>query len=99
MARDLARTARLFHGLSDQTRLEILDRLRGGERCVCELTDALGAAQSRLSFHLRTLRDAGLIEGRREGRWSYYRIRPDAMGEIRDLLESLESDAATVAAA
>ena len=43
--------ARLFHALSDETRLDILERLRGGERCVCELTDALDAEQSRLSFH------------------------------------------------
>jgi ArsR family transcriptional regulator, arsenate/arsenite/antimonite-responsive transcriptional repressor len=47
---DLARAARLFHALSDETRLSIVDRLRDGERCVCDLTSDLDAAQSRLSF-------------------------------------------------
>jgi DNA-binding transcriptional ArsR family regulator len=46
-------TAALFHALSDPTRLAIVARLRGGERCVCDLTDLLDAAQSRLSFHLK----------------------------------------------
>ena len=49
---DLARAATLFHALSDETRLAILEMLRGGERCVCDLQADLGAAQSRLSFHL-----------------------------------------------
>ena len=52
---DTARAARIFHALSDETRLGILDCLRTCERCVCELTDHLDAAQSRLSFHLRVL--------------------------------------------
>ena len=66
--------ARIFHALSDETRLEILEKLRGGEQCVCELTDTLAAAQSRLSFHLKVLKDAGLIQDRPEGRWVYYAI-------------------------
>jgi ArsR family transcriptional regulator len=74
----------LFHALSDATRLSILEMLRGGERCVCELQDELGAAQSRLSFHLRVLKDAGLITDRREGRWAYYRIVPEALDEVHD---------------
>jgi ArsR family transcriptional regulator len=43
----------LFHALSDETRLELLDHLKGGEQCVCELMDSMKAAQSRLSFHLK----------------------------------------------
>src|ERR687883_221073 len=74
---DLARAAQLFHALSDETRLGVLEMLRDGERCVCELQDELDAAQSRLSFHLRVLKDAGLVVDRREGRWSYYSIVPD----------------------
>lgn len=87
---DLARAAELFHALSDSTRLEILEMLRGGERCVCELQDALEAAQSRLSFHLRVLKEAGLVSDRREGRWSYYRITPGALAEVHDLAVSLQ---------
>lgn len=88
--RALDRAVSLFHALSDATRLAILEMLRGGERCVCELQDELGAAQSRLSFHLRVLKDAGLVEDRREGRWSYYRIAPDAVAEVHDLAVALQ---------
>ena len=85
-ARDLDRAVALFHALSDATRLAALDMLRDGERCVCELQDELDVAQSRLSFHLKVLKDAGLVEDRREGRWSYYTIVPDALAEAHDLV-------------
>jgi ArsR family transcriptional regulator len=80
---------RLFHALSDETRLAVIDMLRGGERCVCDLQGTLDAAQSRLSFHLKVLKDAGLVTDRREGRWSYYSLNPDrvdqAIASLRDL--------------
>ena len=76
---DLDRSVQLFHALSDSTRLSILQRLRFGERCVCDLTDALDAAQSRLSFHLKVLKDADLVTDRREGRWMYYTLNPETL--------------------
>ncbi len=82
---NLTRAEVLFHALSDATRLGILGMLRDGERCVCELQDELDAAQSRLSFHLRVLKDAGLVADRREGRWAYYTIVPGALAEVHDL--------------
>jgi ArsR family transcriptional regulator len=88
---DLARAAGLFHALSDRTRLSILQRLRLGERCVCDLTDALDAAQSRLSFHLRVLKEAGLVTDRREGRWMYYTLNTDVLAEVTELVEAMAS--------
>jgi ArsR family transcriptional regulator, arsenate/arsenite/antimonite-responsive transcriptional repressor len=88
-ALDTDRAARLFHALSDETRLSILKRLRHGERCVCELTDVLEAAQSRLSFHLRVLREAGLVIDRREGRWMYYTLNGETMADVADLVQTL----------
>src|SRR5688572_30965107 len=85
------RAVQLFHALSDRTRLSILDRLRLGERCVCDMTDMLDAAQSRLSFHLKVLKDAGLVMDRREGRWMYYTLNQDALGEMAELIEELAS--------
>lgn len=85
-APDLDRAVALFHALSDSTRLAALDMLRGGEKCVCELQDQLDVAQSRLSFHLKVLKDAGLVEDRKEGRWSYYQIVPGALDEAHDLV-------------
>lgn len=82
--------AELFHALSDPTRLEIIGLLAGGERCVCELQDSLEAAQSRLSFHLRVLKDAGLVTDRREGRWSYYTLNADALDEVGTIVEQLK---------
>jgi ArsR family transcriptional regulator len=93
-ALDLARAAQIFHALSDETRLALLDMLREGERCVCELQDALGAAQSRLSFHLRVLAEAGLVTGRKEGRWSYYTLDADALGEAHDFVRRLATERA-----
>ena len=89
-ARDLDRAVSLFHALSDATRLSILEMLRRGERCVCELQDELDAAQSRLSFHLRVLKEAGLVADRRDGRWSHYRIVPEALAEVHDLAVAMQ---------
>lgn len=95
---DISRKALLFHALSDETRLGILDRLSRGERCVCELTDALDAAQSRLSFHLKVLKSAGLVTDRREGRWSYYALNPAALAEIEAIAAGYAEAAATAPA-
>ncbi|MGC3975995.1 MAG: metalloregulator ArsR/SmtB family transcription factor [Nitrospira sp.] len=85
-----ARTVELFHALADQTRLQILDELKAGERCVCELMDCLEAAQSRLSFHLKVLKDAGIITDRREGRWMYYAVNTEAFAELDELVDSFK---------
>jgi ArsR family transcriptional regulator, arsenate/arsenite/antimonite-responsive transcriptional repressor len=79
---DPGRLARLFHALSDETRLAIVQKLLGGERCVCDLTDALDAAQPRLSFHLKVLKEAGLVSDRREGRWIHYSLVSSALAEL-----------------
>ena len=93
---DLARAETLFHALSDATRLAILEMLRGGERCVCDLQDDLDAGQSKLSFHLKVLKDAGLVSDRREGRWSYYTIVPQALAEVHDLAVGLQPKKGTL---
>src|SRR5437016_14409863 len=78
---EITQAARVFHALSDETRLEIVRLLSHGERCVCELQQALEAAQSRLSFHLKTLKDAGLVSDRRDGRWVYYALNRAALDQ------------------
>lgn len=85
----LPTAAQLFQALSDPTRLEIVARLRNGERCVCDLQDLLDAAQSRLSFHLKVLRECGLVTDRREGRWIYYTLNADALAAARAHLDNL----------
>lgn len=83
------RAAELFHALSDVARVEIVAVLLGGEHCVCDLMGVVGAAQSRLSYHLKVLKDAGLVTDRREGRWSYYTLQRDAIVEAEAMLASL----------
>ncbi len=90
------RAVQLFHALSDETRLQIIELLRKGERCVCELTDSLDAAQSRLSFHLRVLRDAGIVRDRKDGRWVYYELDPEVFEEAESLVTELKPRALAV---
>lgn len=63
-----------FHALSDPLRLKILDLLRTKELCVCDLCDVLDTSQSKLSFHLKVLKEAELVRARQEGRWMYYSL-------------------------
>ena len=86
---DLTRIARLCRALSDENRLRIVELLTAGERCVCELTSALDLGQSLLSHHLKTLKDAGLVTDRRDGRWVYYTLNCDALDELGASVESL----------
>ena len=85
-----ARAAAWFHALSDETRVQIIEMLSHGERCVCELMGSLDAAQSRLSFHLKTLKDAGLVNDRRDGRWVYYSLDSAALDEIVEFLRGVK---------
>jgi len=86
----VSRAAQLFGALSDATRLEIVRLLSHGERCVCELQNVLDAAQSRLSFHLKTLKDAGLVTDRRDGRWIHYALNRDALDEIAEFASEVK---------
>jgi ArsR family transcriptional regulator, arsenate/arsenite/antimonite-responsive transcriptional repressor len=75
-----------FQAIAEPTRLRIVQLLTAGERCVCELQADLGAGQSRLSFHLKKLKDAGLVRDRRDGRWVYYALAPEALEDMRGFL-------------
>jgi ArsR family transcriptional regulator len=87
---DAARAAELFHALSDEIRVNVVLSLMDGERCVCDLMADLDMAQSRLSWHLKSLSDAGIISGRREGRWNYYSLNRDVLAEAGTILTSLK---------
>ena len=78
-----------FQLLSDATRLRCLMLMQQeGELCVCELTHALGIIQPKISRHLASLRDAGLVLDRRQGQWVYYRIHPDLPMWARQVIET-----------
>ena len=78
-----------FIALADPTRLRCLLLLTvEGELCVCELTHALGESQPKVSRHLATLRDAGIVSDRREGLWIHYRLNPDLPAWAREILNT-----------
>jgi ArsR family transcriptional regulator len=79
---EMARVAQWFHAASDTTRLAILQFLSPRERCVNELQQVLDAPQSSISFHLRVLRESGLVRERREGRWKYYSLRGETLKDM-----------------
>lgn len=74
--------AGIFAALAEPARLQILGVLSGGERCVCDINAAVPIAANVLSYHLRVLREAGLIEGTRRGRWIDYRLSDGAEGLV-----------------
>jgi DNA-binding transcriptional ArsR family regulator len=78
----------LLRLISEQTRHALLDELRQGERTVGQLVEALHDEQSNVSHHLGTLRDAGLVSSRREGRNQVYRL---ADAEVAKVLEQVEA--------
>lgn len=84
-----------FKALGDPTRLRILSCLKDGELCVCNLMEALDMPQSTISRHLATLRHAGLVSGRRGGKWMYYQLaKPDCplCANVQNLLVACDSD-------
>jgi ArsR family transcriptional regulator, arsenate/arsenite/antimonite-responsive transcriptional repressor len=90
VASDVKSALRVFRALSDETRLRLIDLLREGEQCVCDLSEAVGASQPLLSFHLKTLKDAGLVTDRREGRWVYYAVNVDRLDDQQRFLEQMK---------
>ena len=86
--------AKLFRGLADPSRLAILESLRSGEKSVSEIVDATGLSQPNASAHLSCLRECGLVVGRQEGRFIFYRL---ADARVEDVLRQVEGILAGVA--
>lgn len=73
----MKRFVKVFKALSDETRLRLYLLLLKGELCVCELVNILNMEQSRISHSLRILKEAGLVDNRREGQWIIYSVNPE----------------------
>ena len=87
-----------FMALADKTRLRLLNLMREDEICVCFFTEVLEESQPKVSRHLAYLRNAGIVEARRDGKWMHYRIvkpeNPSAAQVLEDTLRWLESESA-----
>ncbi len=82
--------ADLLKAIADPSRLEILELLSPEIRCNCHLQEALDLAPNLLSYHLRVLREAGLIKGTRRGRWVDYELTPDGHARIAAAIPGVE---------
>ena len=94
--------AAVFKALSDPVRLRLLSLIAshaGGEACVCDLTPAFEVSEPTISHHLKVLREAGLVTSERRASWVYYRVVPDALTGLSQLLDATETLGATKAAA
>ncbi|WP_172134972.1 metalloregulator ArsR/SmtB family transcription factor [Adlercreutzia sp. ZJ473] len=79
---DLEKTALLFKALGDENRLRILELIAAKEDlCACRILDELEITQPTLSHHMKILKDAGLVNARKQGRWMHYSISDGAMQE------------------
>ena len=84
---DNKRAAVVFKAFCDENRLRILQMLAGGERCACKLLEELDVTQPTLSHHMKILCDAGIVIGRKEGKWMHYSISEEGVRCAREYLE------------
>ena len=88
---DTVKLDEFFAALADRTRLRLLNLMRGGEVCVCFFAETIGTNNPKISRHLSYLKRAGLVKGRRDGKWMHYSIaEPDDEGGRRVLRNVLE---------
>lgn len=81
--------ARVFKALCDPRRQQILELLRGGEKCACVLIEEMEMPQSSLSYHMKVLCESGIVTGREEGKWTHYRISPSGRENVVALLREI----------
>lgn len=81
--------ALIFKSLGDSNRLEIIRQLTQGERCACQLLEDFDITQPTLSYHMKNLADCGLVQVRKEGRWSYYAINCDTLKALKTFVNGL----------
>jgi len=81
----------IFKALGDENRIRILGLLQGGEKCACKLLEELNISQPTLSHHMKILCDAGIVTGRKEGKWTHYAICCAGVRKIRGLMTELLS--------
>ena len=91
MERTEKQMALIFKALSDENRIRILKLLHNGEMCACKLLDALNISQPTLSHHMKILCDAGIVTGRKEGKWTHYTICCEGVRTVRMLIQGLLS--------
>ncbi|MBE5039264.1 ArsR/SmtB family transcription factor [Ructibacterium gallinarum] len=83
------KTAAVFKAFCDENRLQILHMLKSGEKCACKLLQELNVTQPTLSHHMKILCDSGVVDWRKEGKWTYYKISKQGKEHALSLLKSI----------
>ncbi len=91
---DAIDTGAVIRALADPLRAQIVELLAAENLCTCHLVEITGARQTNISNHLRVLRDAGLVSAEPTGRYTFYRLRPEATGALADHFTELTRRAA-----
>lgn len=86
---DAVNAALIFRAIGDNNRLQIVEMLSGGEKCACRLLERFEITQPTLSHHMKILCSCGLVNVRREGKWSYYSLNREALTALREYAEEL----------
>ena len=81
----------LFKAFGDPTRLKIVDMISCGELCACVILEEFNITQPSLSHHMKILCDCGLVNGRKEGKWTYYSLCEKAVQDFKTLLTEVTS--------
>jgi len=79
----------IMESLSDPIRINILELMMNGEICVCDIVKVTGLSQSKISYHIKILKDSGLITDRQEGRWVYYKLDLEILSDIQNWMGNL----------
>ena len=79
----------IMESLSDPIRINILELMMNGEICVCDIVKVTGLSQSKISYHIKILKDSGLICDRQEGRWVYYKLDLEILSDIQNWMGKL----------
>lgn len=86
ISKEITKSAQLLKVVADENRLQILQMLQSGEKCVCEIWQHLGLPQNLISHHLKVLKDFNLISSRKEGLWVFYKINKPELSKLNSLL-------------
>ncbi|MFI3173599.1 MAG: metalloregulator ArsR/SmtB family transcription factor [Bacillota bacterium] len=86
---DHTQNAKVFKALCDSKRLVVLEILRRGEHCACDIIDETGIAQSALSYHMKILVESGIVESWQVGKWTHYKISRNGKETAFSLIEQL----------
>ncbi len=89
MTMDKVFVAKIFKALCDENRISIIEYLQSGEKCACNIGEALGLAQSKLSYHMKILCDSKIVESWNVGKWTHYKISEEGSKFAASVLREL----------